>query len=407
MLYTVLIVLSIDCMHILSLIPIGAKLLNAFKIWNLVLLPIYILFNRKNIETKDILLCISFIPFFYIYVGEPNMINFILKVISRFVPIFSFLLLDDESKIKILKTWISLYCITLVPAIIIHILKIGFSIDFPVKTITNYIGKSYDTHFYVYFYYKYNYIRFCGLYDEPGVIGTFSYLLLIFVDKHLTKFQRWVLWITGIFSLSFFFLLSIPLILFIQSIRRKQYFKLAIFSIFGLILAVISPFIIDAALKSTNTSSVYQDLIFHTLKSRLDIDENTGSVGAIKSNRLNSQRYTMNEFRNDDRSTILLGNFATSDSKTFGELTEGGLGLEMYLFQYGIPFLVYTILMAFLINIFPYKNSLYYIMPAIFFTLICLYQRPFLYKIEFVAILYVGSILFKRKVHSYKYIQTT
>ena len=128
MIYTVLIVVSIDCMHILSLIPIGAKILNAFKIWNLALLPIYIITHKKNIQTKDVLLCLMFIPFFYIYVGEQNLVNFVLKVISRFVPIFSFFLLDDPSKIKVLKKWVYLYCVTLVPAVIIHILKFGLSI---------------------------------------------------------------------------------------------------------------------------------------------------------------------------------------------------------------------------------------------------------------------------------------
>ena len=402
MIYTVLIVVSIDCMHILSLIPIGAKILNAFKIWNLALLPIYILSHKKNIQTKDVFLCILFIPFFYIYVGELNLINFVLKVISRFVPIFSFLLLDDRSKLKVVKNWVYLYCVTLVPAVIIHILKFGLSIDFPVNTVTNFMGKSYDTHFFIYYYYKFNYIRFCGLYDEPGVIGTFSYLFLIFMDNHLSRFQKFVLWITGLFSLSFFFILSIPLIILLHLIKRKQYFKLASLTFLGIIFASIAPTIVESALKSTNSSSVYQDLIFHTLKSRFDIDEKSGSVGSIKTNRLNSERYTMDDFLKDDKLTIVMGNFATSDSKSFGELSEGGLGLEIYLFQYGILFFLYTFLMSFLINILPQKNGVIYFFTATLLTLLCLYQRPFLYKIEFVVIFYVGALLFRIRGNSDK-----
>lgn len=48
--------------------------------------------------------------------------------------------------------------------------------------------------------------RFCGVFDEPGVVGTFSGIML-FADRYnLKKISNVVLFVAGIFSFSFFFI---------------------------------------------------------------------------------------------------------------------------------------------------------------------------------------------------------
>lgn len=397
LIYTIAIVVMFDCLNVFGLIGIGPLILNAIKFWNLFILILYIAFYKNEIQLKDILIIIFFIPLFWIYVGEENILYFILKLISRFVPLFSFILIQDEKKLEILKMWLKFYTITLVPALIIHILKLVFSIDFPAHEIINLRGEMYTTHYFLYFFDKWNYIRFCGIYDEPGVIGSFSYLFLLFLNDDLTKFQKIIIWLSGLFSISFFFLATSPLIIIVNLYKKRKFLKILLISCSILVLALFTPIIIKTVLNNSNESQIYQDLVFHTLKTRFNIDENSNSINSIKTNRLNSDNYTFNEFKNDNWATILFGNFTTTSSREFGEKTEGGLGLEIYLYQYGIFMFIYTIFLAFIIGYLPVPNNFTYSIYSFFFTIICLYQKPFLYKIEFIIILYSGALLFHNR----------
>ena len=386
------VILFFDGLNVFSLIPIGATVLNGIKLFSFALLILYVIANRHNIQRNDFLLCLAYIPMFWIYAGEDNPVTAGLKVISRFVPIFSFLLIDADSKKKIFYTWVKLYVYTLVPAIIIHILKLGFSIQFPVIAVNNILGEVYDSHFLMYFYNRWNYIRFCGLYDEPGVVGTFSFFLIGFFSHQLTRFQKIVLWTSGLFALSFFFIGTIPFLIASRLLLNRKYLTLTFSGIALVVFVAMLPLIISLAMRANNKSAVYEDIVMHTIKTRLNVNQDDFSVTSIKTNRLNSKNYTFDNFKRASLGTQLFGNFVNMGSKEFGKLTKGGLGIEIYLYQHGLLLLMYTFVLIFFLLKMPAQLGFFRSMMALIMILLCIYTRTYLFRLEFMVLIYMGII---------------
>ena len=384
------VILFFDGLNVFSLIPIGATVLNGIKLFSFALLILYVIANRHNIQRNDFLLCLAYIPMFWIYAGEDNPVTAGLKVISRFVPIFSFLLIDADSKKKIFYTWVKLYVYTLVPAIIIHILKLGFSIQFPVIAVNNILGEVYDSHFLMYFYNRWNYIRFCGLYDEPGVVGTFSFFLIGFFSHQLTRFQKIVLWTSGLFALSFFFIGTIPFLIASRLLLNRKYLTLTFSGIALVVFVAMLPLIISLAMRANNKSAVYEDIVMHTIKTRLNVNQDDFSVTSIKTNRLNSKNYTFDNFKRASLGTQLFGNFVNMGSKEFGKLTKGGLGIEIYLYQHGLLLLMYTFVLIFFLLKMPAQLGFFRSMMALIMILLCIYTRTYLFRLEFMVLIYMG-----------------
>lgn len=391
-----MVILFFDSLTAYGLIPTGAAILNVVKISSVFALFFYVIFFRHAIEKKDFLLCLAFIPVLWIYSGEENPVTAGLKIISRFIPLFGFILIDIDSKYKILNYWFKFYTITLLPGIIIHILKLVFSIPFPINEFSTIQGKQYDSHFFIYFYDRWNYIRFCGIYDEPGVIGTYSFLMLLFFSHYLTRFQKAIIWISGLLSLSFFFFGTIPFILAIRMLLKRNYFKLTLSTFLLVGFVAIAPMLIQEILKANNKSNVYNDLIFHTIKNRFNFSEGSNSITSIKTNRLNTDNYTFKEFKKEDWTTILWGNFFTLGAKKFNDITGSGLGIEINLYQYGLIYTLYNIFLIGIIVILPARNKLLHGLLLFLALLLCYYQRPFLYRIEFLSLMYVGVIEFRK-----------
>lgn len=391
-----MVILFFDSLTTYGLLPVGAALLNIFKLASLFSLFLYVVFFRHEIEKKDFLLCLAFIPLVWIYSGEDNPVTAGLKIIARFIPLFGFILIDLDSKYKILNYWFKFYTITLFPGIIIHITKYAFSIDYPLNVFSAVQGKTYDSHFFIYFFDRWNYIRFCGIYDEPGVIGTYSFLMLLFFSHYLTRFQKAVIWISGLLSLSFFFLGTIPFILAIRMLLKRSYLKLTVSTFLLVGFLAIAPMLIEQILKANNQSNVTNDLIFHTIKNRFNFSEGSNSITSIKTNRLNTDNYTFKEYKKEDWTTILWGNFFTLGAKKFNDITGSGLGIEINLYQYGLVYTLYNIFLIGIIVILPARNKLLHGLLLFFAILLCYYQRPYLYRIEFLSLMYVGVLEFRK-----------
>lgn len=384
------IILFFDALNVFGLLPAGALILNGIKLLGFVLMLVYALVFRHTIQRNDFLLILAYVPMFWIYAGEGNPVTAGLKIISRFTPIIAFLLMDWEAKKKIFYTWVKLYTYTLVPAILIHILKLAFSIQFPIIEFSNILGENYDSHFLVYFYNRWNYIRFCGLYDEPGVVGTFSFFLLGFFSHQLSRFQKIILWVSGIFALSFFFIGTIPFILTCRFLLNRKYLTLTFSAIAMLVFVALLPLIISMVMRANNKSAVYEDIVLHTIKTRLNVNEDDFSVSSIKTNRLNSQNYTFDHFKKADLNVQLFGNFVNMGSKEFSELTEGGLGIEIYLYQHGILLLLYTFFLIFLLLTLPARTGLFRTIMALLMILLCIYTKPFIFRFEIFILIYMG-----------------
>lgn len=72
-------------------------------------------------------------------------------------------------------------------------------------------------------------VRFCGVYDEPGVFGTFSVFFLYFLKYNFKDWRTWVIAIVGIFSFSLFFFGMLFINLIFRSLKASRGLVLSIF----------------------------------------------------------------------------------------------------------------------------------------------------------------------------------
>lgn len=74
------------------------------------------------------------------------------------------------------------------------------------------------------------YFRFCGPFDEPGVVGTMSSIFLYIIDFNKKDKRFYPLLISGLLSLSLFFYVSIFLYYLVRGFSHFELRKLLIFS---------------------------------------------------------------------------------------------------------------------------------------------------------------------------------
>lgn len=397
-------IISFDSMNVFGLISPGNLILNGLKIVLLFFLLTYIYTFRQHIQNRDILLVLVLLPFFWIYFAEGNPVIATLKCISRFGSTITFLLIPNEWKKRVVHFWFNFFVIGLIPGLIIHILKLTLGIDFPIIELTNILGEKYDSHFLLYFYDRWNYIRFNSLYDEPGVVGTFVVLFLLFYHEPVKKWKKATLWLGGIATLSFYFFVSIPMILSLKMLHKGKKLSLLLFILLGIVLMTNSSSIIRYILSTTNQSPVYQDLIFQAIKSRISFDEKSDGPLEFQTNRVHADTYNFEKFINDDWVSITFGNVLTKGREEFTALTTGGLGQEIFLYDYGILLYLAGFLFMFLLAYVPWNNGWLYTFVAFILICLCFYQRPFIYRADFLCIIYMGSLsyasMLKRKKKS-------
>lgn len=107
-------------------------------------------------------------------------------------------------------------------------------------------------------------IRFCSVFDEPGVVGTFSFLFLLIEQVNLKRIGNIIILIAGILSFSLFFYLGLGLYMFFRMItikgQKKQKVAIIVLSLlaFGIVM----------------TNEITQEMIV----SRVEWDEESGSI---------------------------------------------------------------------------------------------------------------------------------
>lgn len=117
----------------------------------------------------------------------------------------------------------SIFSITLIPSLIIFILGIvtGFDLSFsqiePLNSIKDGVYRQYPFLVVYEAVSGFPMLRFNGYYDEPGLLGTISAILLISDNCNMKKLENWVILLSGICSLSLFFFVLIGLYILIFS----------------------------------------------------------------------------------------------------------------------------------------------------------------------------------------------
>ena len=203
-------------------------------------------------------------------------------------------------------------------------------------------------------------VRFCGLFDEPGVVGTISLLMLAADNYNLRKPANIIIFITGIFSLSLFFYLgSFICIVFTLFSYNTNYTKKVFIAIALIFLLFIS---------------YNWEVTYNAIWERLEYDEFTGFSGNNRAS--DDLKEYVNQIRWTDAYLFGVQNREIIDKYS------GSASIQNAILQYGlIGCILYALF--FCIYIFRQKFNIRDALCCIIILFMTLWQRPVLYNMPY------------------------
>ncbi|MGG2017467.1 polymerase [Bacillus sp. S10(2024)] len=204
----------------------------------------YNIISKKNIKLAFGVIFLVLLYSFRYEEGYKILYSF-LFLCTLLVP---FVLLTNEMKLKIYDYFIKIIAISYIPAIIVALLLL-IGVDLSWDNLFSYsTSKSYyrqylwSANYAVYHGLSEQYFfsfggsidRVCAMFNEPGVVGTVSALILISKRFKLNRLYEKIILIAGILSLSMAFYLLIGLYLLLRSKKYAFLFIIAYILIFSL-----------------------------------------------------------------------------------------------------------------------------------------------------------------------------
>lgn len=227
-------------------------LLYPYFVWDIVgmfqwivLLPLYVIFFFNADTKKDMNFFVVFILMltFYSLCRGANLFGYFFDVAISII-----FLAKKEFLFSVYRKFWWLYVVFMVMSLLSMVLVLS-GIPLPVRSVAplndlkqfNYIVYPFWVASYGYF--NVGSTRFFGLFDEPGVVGTVS-LIMLFIERfNLKKFGNWVILISGILSFSLFFYLAVGfyLVYVMVSGKKKMRMRIGVAVVLGLsVWAVIA-----------------------------------------------------------------------------------------------------------------------------------------------------------------------
>ncbi|WP_118952460.1 hypothetical protein [Taibaiella helva] len=361
----------------------GLMLMNLAKVINVVFFIYLVL--RKNQKATTVLTALLFIPFCWMYLFQDSLFTGIMKSYARILPGLTFLYLDDNDKKYVARLFIKGLYYSLIPALIVYpfvLLKInlpGFMMAHPRD------GRMYKVTFGIVFNLVYVPQRIHGLFDEPGVTGTFCAFALFFFFPVLTRWQKRVFFLAGLFSWSMFFIVIVTPIYLYHLWKGGN--KAVAGALSLIILAAAVGFLIWANQAITRLTK--HDFLYAQVLGRLKTNEQGQIVGVID-NRDASWIFTQRiyePFVKEGGPKYYLGSYF------FGDYTGDkypALSQRLFIFNYGFGLLLY-VYFFFLVTL-PVKKRSELLVVMLFLGL-GFYQRPQLFRAEYLTLIYGGILL--------------
>jgi hypothetical protein len=198
------------------------------------------LFHRK-LNLKELLFVIAYVILSYVnsLIGNLNTYGLISSLIF---PLMIFI--PASKRIRMLFNFTKIYAVLIFLSLIVFFLVYIFNFNIPsgniesLNVLKDYTYKIYpllsmpDARFLIL-------PRFPAFFDEPGVVGTISLLLLITFGKDLNKFYYVSILLSGIFSFSLYFYVTYIFYLFTIIDAKRIILSLVLFL---LLLFVFPPF---------------------------------------------------------------------------------------------------------------------------------------------------------------------
>ena len=276
------------------------------------------------------------------------------------IPLLFILFSSNRFTNGVYKYFITIYCIVVGAALIAWVLLLVGAIN-PIRTITPLNENEFD-YYTVYplflvthsFFDIQNAFRFSGPFDEPGVVGTFSALLLFSNSLDYRNWKTYVLLLSGIasFSLFFYVVLIIGLVPYIFEKRR-------IGSALFLVLAVGAFFI------ATKDNEVVERLIWD----RLEWNSTEGRMSGSDRTNYDAERFYLSKRGTTDYW------FGLDDYEQYRKMAQGSNSYQNVVMHYGMLFLISYVLFFVLYARKECKTKGSFLL-FIFLFISCVYQRP-------------------------------
>lgn len=338
-----------------------------YFLWGSKLLPISVVLiailclSKITKITKINVLFFFFLFFFYLYISfqlNSNLFGYIATLCLPFI-----LLSSDFFLKKVFDKFSVMYSFLLIPSLLVYFLILLGGVKFNYNTIEPLNSLKSN------FYYQYPFLvmpslfddisfRFFSYFDEPGVVGTISGVLLL---TRKIDFKNWItypLLISGICSLSFaFFIMLAVNVLVFQQIKTK---------ILVILLSII-------AYTYLSTNEIAEQFIFSRFK--------------IEDGKVAGDNRTISSFDDYWNYFVQSNNFMFGDGNQKSlKVNQGGASYKDLIIDYGfIPFSVFIISLF----CFSWRKTLmikpFFISAVI--TVSILYQRPFITNIIYYSLL--------------------
>jgi hypothetical protein len=215
--------------------------------------------------------------------------------------------------------------------------------------------------------------RFLSIFDEPGVVGTFCFILLTIRKYRFTNWKHYIILFAGIISFSFFFYLATILILpILLRIKLKTIIQIAI--ILGVFVYLLT----------------YLPYFDEMIITRLQIVEG-GLAGFNRTSEGWDYHYA--DFLQSSNSIFGLGS-QSYDKDAF----PGIASYQTFVHNYGLVGLALVItIFGFILSRFGKLENLIVLMPMF---LMVFYQRPWIFDFHILILLFTGVIVLEEfRIH--------
>ncbi|RHD63684.1 hypothetical protein DW786_05815 [Bacteroides uniformis] len=211
--------------------------------------------------------------------------------------------------------------------------------------------------------------RFFGIFDEPGVVGTFGLLILSIEKLNFKKWQNWVVFVSGILSLSLFFFLGLFLVFIISRfLSGKHIYK----SIIVILVTMIAGYLLVV-----QEGSIFYEQVGY----RFEYDASEGTfVGDNRTVSFMQDRY--DKLKWNSPIFYFGGKTGGASDKFIDEINEGGASYRNMIMKIG---LLGTISYLFFFFLYAKNviNSRKDRLIFLFIIIITIFQRPYFMEIGY------------------------
>lgn len=332
------------------------------------------LLKFRKIERNNLIFFLS-ISFLFLFMSLRNGSN----IFGYLAPqlLCSILLFPSKYLHDIFDKFGFIYAITIIPSILMYVLVVLIGVDISYEIIRPLnVLKDYDYLQYPFLLVsnKLNFssFRFEAYYDEPGVVGTISGVLLLARGIHLKKWETWSFIVSGFLSLSLAFYIMLFVNILIFQTAKVKIVLISILTFLGIILA---------------TNEVVTTLVFN----RLSIEDGQLSGENRTSSKMD---FFMERYVGSDE--FLLGYGGNYSQEV---LNVGGASYKDFLVNYGIVGFGMLVFFSLFFALFFLRSSKLFIIYFIIFVSV-IYQRPFVSHTLYFSLIYLSILYMSYKKRS-------